>query len=168
MRTKCKTPSTGRTVNYTASALGTAWQTLAEAPDFSVPDNSNIFPSRDLGDPSRGIPADLNRGIRAGEIFFMTPMFAHNFSTTDCYVYVQLVEEADSLGRIRTTACPGRMLVPAGDTALVPIQGRSLLKRIATNNLGDQLQVRAERAGALDLWVTGEEKPSAEHIGVGK
>lgn len=152
-RIKCKTPSTGRPINLTATNLGTSWVTLAEAPDFSVPDSGNIFAARD--------PLDGNRAIRAGEIFFMTPIYARNKSTVDCWIEVRLRQE-DGV----TVECPGRMMVPANDTALVPVQGRSLIKRGATNLLGDQLQVRAQTANALDLWATAEEKPSTEHIGV--
>ena len=152
-RIHCKTPSTGRPVNLTVADLGADWITLAEAPDFSVPDASNIFAARD--------PLDGNRAIRAGEIFFMTPIYARNKSAADCWIEVRLLQENGSV-----VECPGRMLVPAGDTALVPVQGRSLVKRGAANPSGDQLQARAQTAAALDLWATAEEKPSAEHIGV--
>lgn len=152
-RIHCKTPSTGRPVNLTVSNLGTGWVTLAEAPDFSVPDASNIFAARD--------PLDGNRAIRAGEFFFMTPIYARNKSGADCWVETRLLQENGAI-----VECPGRMLVPAGDTALVPVQGRSLIKRGATNTSGDRLQVRAQTSMALDLWATAEEKPSAEHIGV--
>lgn len=152
-RITCKTPSTGRPVSLTAVSLSTAWTTLAEAPDFSVPDASNTFSDRD--------PVDPSRAIRAGEIFFLTPLFARNKSTSDCWIEVRLMRENGT-----AVECPGRMYVPAGDTALVPIQGRSLVKRVATSSAGDRLQVRAQVANALDLWATAEEKPSAEHIGV--
>jgi hypothetical protein len=152
-RIKCKTPSTGRPVNLTSTNVGTGWATLAEAPDFSVPDASNIFTARD--------PDDANRAIRAGEIFFMTPIYARNKTTSDCWIDVRFMSESGA-----TVECPGRMVIPGGDTALVPVQGRSLIKRGATNTSGDRLQVRAQTANALDLWATGEEKPSAEHIGV--
>ena len=152
-RIKCKTPSTGRPVNLTVTNLGSDWVTLAEALDFSVPDASYVLTERD--------PLDGNRGIRSGEIFFMTPIYARNKSAADCWIEVRLKQEDGSI-----VECPGRMEVPANDTALVPVQGRSLIKRGATNLLGDQLQVRAQTANALDLWATAEEKPSTEHIGV--
>jgi hypothetical protein len=152
-RIKCKTPSTGRPVNFTVSSVGTDWTTLAEAPDFSVPDASNIFPSRD--------PGDANRAIRAGEIFFMTPLYARNKTALECGIEVRLLLENGT-----AVECPGLMAVPGNDTAIVPVQGRSLLKRNYLGASGDRLQVRATRAGVLDLWTTAEEKPSAEHIGV--
>ena len=152
-RITCKTPSTGRPVNAVLVSLGTDWVTLAEAPDFSVPDASNVFPDRD--------PTDISRAIRAGEIFFLTPIYARNKTSQDCWVEVRLMQEDGT-----TTACPGRMVVPGGDTALVPVQARTIVKREPANVNGDRLQVRAQTAKALDLWATGEEKPSAEHIGV--
>lgn len=152
-RIKCKTPSTGRPVNLVAASLGTDWQTLAEAPDFSLPDTGNTFVDRD--------PTDINRAIRPGEIFFMTPIFARNKSSQACWLEVRLLQESGT-----TIECPGRMVVPGGDTAMVPVQGRSLVKRGATNTFGDRIQVRAQTAAVLDLWATAEEKPSAEHIGV--
>lgn len=152
-RITCKTPSTGRPVSFTATSLGTSWATLAEAPDFSIPDASNVYSTRD--------PNDAGRAIRAGEVFFLTPLFARNKSVEDCWIDVRLVMESGAV-----VECPGRMYVPAGDTALVPIQGRSLVKRVAGSSSGDKIQVRAQVSGALDLWATAEEKPSAEHIGV--
>ena len=152
-RITCKTPSTGRAVNLTTVSIGTDWTTLAEAPDFSVPDTSNAFPARD--------PRDSTRAIRPGEIFFLTPMFARNKTEQPCWVEVRLLLESGV-----AIECPGRLYVPGMDTALAPLQGRSLVKRNPTGANGDRLQVRAEFAGMLDLWVSGEEKLSSEHIGV--
>ena len=152
-RIKCRTPSTGSPINFTFSGITTAWTTLAEAPDFSVPDTSNVYPDRD--------PDDSGRAIRVGEIFFLTPVFARNKTDQDCWIEVKLLSENGV-----SIECPGRMVVPARDTALIPVQGRSLLKRVAENEFGDRLQVRAQTNYALDLWATAEEKPSSEHIGV--
>jgi hypothetical protein len=152
-RITCKTPSTGRPVNIVSSLITTGWTTLTAAPDFSVPDTSKIYSQRDT---------DTSRGIRPGEIFFLTPVFARNISETqDCWVEVRILDEAGA-----AYECPGKMLVPAGDTALIPVQGRSLLKRNALSSTGDRLQIRAEVANLIHVWASAEEKPSAEHIGV--
>jgi len=153
MRITCKTPSTGRPINYTVIDLGTDWTTIAEAPDFSVPDASDVFPARD--------PLDATRAIRPGEIFFLTPMFARNKSAALCWVEVRLVREDESI-----IDCPGRLYVPTLDTAMAPLQGRSILKRIPTGSTGDIIQARAQTANAIDVWASGEEKLSSEHIGV--
>lgn len=153
MRIKCKTPSTGRPVNFTAPNLSTEWVTVAEAPDFSVPDTSSVFPARD--------PLDTTRAIRPGEIFLLTPVFARNKTTNSCWVEARLLLESGAV-----IECPGRQVIPGQDTALIPLQGRSLVKRLAAGVNGDRLQLRAQTADVLDVWGSGEEKPSAEHIGV--
>jgi hypothetical protein len=65
-----------------------------------------------------------------------------------------------------TTIEIGKVEVPAGDTAFIPIQGRSLFKRTANNVTGDTLQVRSEISGIFDVWVAAEERLSNEHSGV--
>jgi hypothetical protein len=153
MRIKCKTPSTGRAINLTKINIGTDWTTVGEAPDFSVPDTSSVFPARD--------PEDTTRAIRPGEIFFLTPMFARNKGIDDCWIELRILFEDGTI-----VECPGRMYIPGMDTALAPMQGRSILKRNPLGINGDRLQVRAQTANRLDIWVTGEEKLSSEHIGV--
>lgn len=152
-RIKCKTPSTGRSVNITVPNVPSDWTTIADAPDFSVPDTGIVYTNRD--------PDDTSRGIRAGEIFFMTPIFVRNKSTTTRWIEVRLLLENGTI-----VECPGRMQVPATDTALIPLQGRSLLKRGALSLNGDRIQIRSELAGIMDAWASAEEKTSAEHIGV--
>jgi len=64
---------------------------------------------------------------------------------------------------------PGRVVVPALDTAYIAVQGRSLIKRSPSATapaFGDRLQVRADVADALDVWLAAEERLAAEHIGV--
>jgi hypothetical protein len=56
--------------------------------------------------------------------------------------------------------------VPAGDTAFIPLQGRSLFKRTANNQIGDTIQVRAELSNIFDVWAAAEERLSSEHSGV--
>ena len=56
-RITCKTPSNGRPLNIVAGGVGTSWTTVAEAPDFSVPDPSATYATRD--------PTDATRAIRA-------------------------------------------------------------------------------------------------------
>lgn len=152
-RIKCKTPSTGRPVNFTKASLGTDWTTIAEAPDFSVPDTSNTFPTRD--------PQDVTRAVRPGEIFFLTPLFARNKTLDACWIELRIITEDGT-----AIECPGRLYVPGMDTAIAPLQGRSLVKRVAAGANGDRLQARAEFANRLDIWASGEEKLSSEHIGV--
>lgn len=151
-RIVCRTPSTGKGLRITKNNVATTFQTIAEAPDFSVPDASVKFPTRDPGDPGRA--------IRPGEIFFLTPLAAKNKDTVDRWVEIQLVTEDGVTIEI------GRVEVPAGDTAYIPLQGRSLFKRGASNANGDVVQVRAETATSFDVWTAAEERLSSEHSGV--
>jgi hypothetical protein len=151
-RIKCRTPSTGKPIRVALSNVGNTYVSIAEAPDFSVPDASTKFPVRD--------PLDIGRAIRPGEIFFLTPMSAKNKDTVTRWIETRLVTE--DLDEIEL----GRIEVPAGDTAFIPLQGRSLFKRTANTVNGDTLEVRAELSGIFDVWAAAEEKLSSEHSGI--
>ena len=151
-RITCRTPSTGRPTRVSLVDVGASLTTIIEAPDFSVPDTSNKFSTRD--------PADASRAIRPGEIFFLTPLAATNKDTVTRWIEVVLVTESGA------SIVFAKMKVPAGDTAYIPMQGRSLFKRDSTGTYGDRIQVRAEVANAFDVWSSAEEKLSNEHTGV--
>jgi len=164
-RIKCKVPSTGYTKNYTSVKLdnGTeistlpkfpVWATVMEAPDYSVPDTRLIYSARD--------PLDAGRAIRPGETFIMTPIFARNNDNDNpCEIYVELVLESGTI-----IPCPGKMVIPAGDTVMIPVQGRSLLKRDKNSAFGDRIRLSSDSENAVYVWGSGEEKLSAEHTGV--
>lgn len=151
-RIVCRTPSTGKGIRIAESNVANTFITIAEAPDFSVPDASVKFPTRD--------PSDAGRAIRPGEVFFLTPLAAKNKDTVDRWIEVSLVTEDSDTIEI------GKIEVPAGDTAFIPLQGRSLFKRGANNTNGDTLQVRAEVSSIFDVWAAAEERLSSEHSGV--
>jgi hypothetical protein len=151
-RIVCRTPSTGKGLRISESDVANTFVTIAEAPDFSVPDASVKFPERDPDDPGRA--------IRPGEIFFLTPLAARNKDSADRWIEVVLVTEDDDTIEI------GKVEVPAGDTAFIPLQGRSLFKRTANNTNGDTIQVRAEVSSVFDVWAAAEERLSSEHSGV--
>jgi hypothetical protein len=151
-RITCRTPSTGRPIRASLANVGTTYATIAEAPDFSIPDPSNVFTVRD--------PLDETRTIRPGEIFFLTPLSAKNKGATEAWIETALLTEGG------VTIELGRVAVPAGDTAFIPIQGRSLFKRDHTASNGDRLQVRAQSSNTFDVWSAAEEKTSSEHSGV--
>lgn len=151
-RITCRTPSTGKPLRIAENDIPTTFTVIAEAPDFSVPDSSIKFSERD--------PTDESRAIRPGEIFFLTPLAAKNKDTLERWLEVVLVTEDSETIEL------GRVEVPAGDTAFIPIQGRSLFKRVANSAVGDTLQVRAETNNSFDVWGAAEEKLSSEHSGV--
>lgn len=151
-RIKCQTPSTGKPVNVTAAGVATSWATIAEAPDFSVPDTAARYPDRDS--------TDASRAIRPGELFFLTAMTAKNRDTVTRWVELRLLREDTSVVEL------GRISLPAGYSSSFAIQGRSLLKRVPAGANGDRLQARAQAGAVIDLWASAEEKLSAEHFGV--
>ncbi len=151
-RITCRTPSTGKPLRIIQADVANTFVTVAEAPDFSVPDASNKFPDRD--------PTDDTRAIRPGEIFFLTPIAAKNKDTVTRFIEIIYVTENDETIEV------AKVDIPAGDTALVPLQGRSLLKRTANTVSGDTLQIKAEVENVIDIWVSAEEKTSNEHVGV--
>jgi len=151
-RIVCRTPSTGKGIRISESDVSNTFVTIAEAPDFSVPDASTKYPVRD--------PVNPSRAIRPGEVFFLTPLAARNKDTVDRWIEVVLVTEDNDMIEI------GKVEVPAGDTAFIPLQGRSLFKRTANNDIGDTIQVRAETASVFDVWAAAEERLSSEHVGV--
>jgi hypothetical protein len=153
-RIKCRTPSTGKPLSIRLDNVSTTYVTIAEAPDFSVPDAAGNFPVRDPAEPTG------SRAIRPGEVFFLTPLAAKNKSSSTYWIETKLVTEANANIEL------GRVDVPAGDTVFIPLQGRSLLKRDANTANGDVIQIRAEIANTFDIWVSAEEKLSSEHIGV--
>ena len=151
-RITCRTASTGKPLRIVQTNVANTYITIAEAPDFSVPDASSKFPDRD--------PTDTTRAIRPGEIFFLTPMATKNKDSVDRWIETILVTEDDETIEV------AKVTVPAGDTALIPLQGRSILKRTANNASGDTLQIRAEISDVFDIWISAEEKLSNEHVGV--
>lgn len=130
----------------------TSFTTIAEAPDFSVPDASIKYATRD--------PLDESRAVRPGEVFFLTPMAVRNKDTVTRWLEVILLTE-DGI-----TIELGRAKVPAGDTAFIPLQGRSLFKRDPNAANGDRVQIRAEAISVFDVWASAEEKLSNEHVGI--
>jgi hypothetical protein len=152
-RITCRTPSTGKPLRIAKESVSNTFEVIAEAPDFSVPDASIKFAERD--------PSDAARAIRPGEIFFLTPLAARNKDeSNDRWIEIILVTEDNDTIEV------GKLEVPAGDTAFIPIQGRSLFKRVANNVTGDTLQVRSEINGIFDVWSAAEERLSSEHSGV--
>jgi hypothetical protein len=148
----CRTPSTGKTLRITLKDVSDQMTTIAEAPDFSIPDPSERFEDRD--------PNDASRAIRPGEIFFLTPMAVKNKSLQTESIEVYLLTE-DGVDIII-----GKLDVPAGDTGFVPLQGRSLIKRNPDAANGDRVRIKASAPAVFDIWCSAEEKLSNEHIGV--
>jgi hypothetical protein len=153
-RIYCRTPSTGKPLNLIYPDVTTSYVTipLANAPDYSVPDPSEVYSERDPDFPSRA--------ILPGEIFFLTPLSAVNKSDVEQWVEVIFLTQDD------ITVAAGRAVIPARDTAYIPLQGRSLLKTDPAATNGDRIQVRASAVDVIDVWVAADESPASQNIGV--
>lgn len=154
MRITCRTPSTGKPVRIgTTNVPSDVYQTIANPPDYSVPDPSFKYPVRD--------PTDPGRAIRPGEMFLLTPLMAMNRDIVDRWIEVRMVTELTN-----EIYVVGKVEVPAGDTVFIPIQGRSLFKRDPDATNGDILQVKAEVSGVFDVWGAGSESVAPDNSGV--
>lgn len=151
-RITCRTPSTGKPLRIALANVGTSDTSIAESPDFSVPDAAGTYSVRD--------PLDTTRAIRPGEVFFLTPLAAKNKSSSLIYLETSLYTEDNVRIEFANIA------IPPNDTAFIPIQGRSLFKRDANTPIGDIIQVKASVADTIDVWASAEEKLTSEHIGV--
>ena len=153
-RITCRQPSTGKPISISNSSIGTSWTNIAEASDFSVPDPSGSqYTSRD--------PLDASRGIAAGEVFFLTPLVAKNNTAITDWIEVRFKPESGA-----NNDSYGRIVVPAGESVAIPLQGRSLIKRDANSSNGDIIFVRAGNTASFHVWASANEQASAEHIGV--
>lgn len=153
-RIYCRTPSTGYAEKIILADVPATFTTipLANAPDYSVPDPSNQYEVRD--------PLDPTRAILPGQIFFLTPLSVTNKSGSEEYLDCQLLTEDGTIINF------GRAVVPAGDTAYLPLNGRSLLKRDPDATDGDQLQVSASNPSVFDVWAAAELSPASQNLGV--
>lgn len=157
-RIVCRTPSTGYAETLYLVDVPVTMTTLiggltgADAPDYSVPDPSNQYEVRD--------PLDPTRAILPGQIFFLTPLSCTNKSGTDESISAQLVLEGGN-----TTISLGTIVVPANDTAYIPLNGRSLLKLDANSVNGDQLQVSASTGNVFDVTISGDLSPASQNLG---
>ena len=158
-RIYCRTPSTGYPENLILADVPASFTTIpggvsgADAPDYSVPDPSNQYETRD--------PLDPTRAILPGQIFFLTPLSVVNKTGNEEWLECQLLLE-DGVTVIQF----GRAVVPAYDTAYLPLNGRSLLKRDPDASNGDQLQVRASTADVFDVWTAADLSPASVNLGV--
>ncbi len=133
--------------------VNTTWTTLAEAPDFSIPASGD--------DGAVADPADADRELRPGEVFFETPLKVVNTTATTRWVEVQMVLQGTSGQAIPVMP---RVLVPASDSVSLDIQGLRVLKTNLTNTEpGGRLQIQAEVNNALRVIGTAVELEASDH-----
>jgi hypothetical protein len=132
-------------IRGTNSTTGETPLTIAEAPDFSIPD------PEDAG----------SRIVVAGEIWFGTPLYLRNRSTS-----VTLTANVWIDGEDGSSLRVGIIEIPALETVAFPMQGQSLLKRLPGATFGDRLRMSGGEAGAIAYWATAYERRADEHIGL--
>lgn len=133
--------------------VNTTWQTLVEAPDFSIPASGDDGVVAD--------PADADRELRPGEVYIETPLYVTNNTATTRWIEAQMLLQGNSGQAIPLTA---RVPVPGGETLYLPIQGTRVLKTDLTNTEpGGRLQIQAEVSNALKVFGNAVELEAANH-----
>lgn len=131
-------------------SLGTSYQVLFEAPDFSVPDENQEFPDRDPADPN-------DRAIRPGELFVGRPILVSNTSGAEVTLDVRITrEDGTDLDVLVYT-------LPANSNGGIQLQGAALYKRTPANANGDRLLLRASAAGAVAVTGWYETRLASDH-----
>lgn len=155
--------STGMTIPVTVRSLSTSWVTVAEAPLFSVIDNAERFwPPDDLT-----ALLSTDRTLRHGELFFQTPLVAHNRGSAEVRVEVRIRYPVGPDGSNNWVQL-FNVVIPSygggnGDTFLFPVQGMHLV-RVPGWSFGQRLQMRASAASVVDVSFTCTEQEMPRHF----
>jgi hypothetical protein len=134
------------------AGLATAWTTILEANDFSIPDTSVRWPGVENRDPG-----DANRRIQPGFALVEAPLMFHNTDTVARWVEIRILTEAAA------EVLQARVTIPAGDTYMHPAPGQRLLKLTLASANGDRLQVRAQTASVIHLTAAASEGGAEQH-----
>lgn len=131
-------------------AIGTAWQTILEAPDFSVPDTQVRWPNdRD--------PDDNERRIQPGFALVEAPVMFHNSSLNTVTVEISILREDG------TRVLQAAIQITTQETYLHPAPGQRLLKLDKDVAQGDRLQVKASAGGVVSVTSAGSEGAAEQH-----
>lgn len=126
-------------------------QTLIEAPYFSIPGTGQSGVVLD--------PADADRELRSGEIFFATGIQIANVSAASLTVLAELVGEG---GAVVTTISPNLVVPPNEVLTLSP--GLSLFKRNLASPAAAGMLVRLSASDVgLQLTTTVLEREAIDH-----
>lgn len=150
-RINTEQPATAKSELVAIEGVSDTWETIAEAPDFSVPDTTKQWPNtRD--------PNDSDRRIAPGQVLIETPLMVHNRDTDRCTMTVRTHLEDG------TTAIQVAVEIPPGETYSHPLPGQTLTKRDQTATNGDRIEVQAARPDALDLTVSISTGLAEQHL----
>jgi hypothetical protein len=153
-RIRTDQPSSGRPLRLVYPSNGfvpDTWTTIVEAPDFSVPGTGDTGVTLD--------PADPDRELRPGEVFFETPLTVVNLGSVTRWIEVRLVTQNNTIHPLT----PNQLKVPANEAIYVPIQGLRLLKTNFTAIEGDALQMRASTGSSIKIIGSAVELEALTH-----
>ena len=146
-------PAVARPVRIFMRNVPTVWTSLAEAPDFSVPDPQQAWPAA-LRDP-----ADATRRIQPGQILFLAPLMIFNSDPNLSHT----IELCTLLEDGTTIIAQAAVTIPRRETYTHPIPGQRLLKLNPASATGDALQVRASAADMLQITGAAAQGAIEEH-----
>ena len=148
-RINTRLAATAQPVRIAFEGVPTAWTTILEANDFSVPDPNQDWPERDPDNP--------NRRIQPGYALVLAPLMMHNTSGASCWVEVRtMTESGDEVNQLRID-------IPSLDTYLHPAPGQQLLKLDLSTATGDRMQIRAQTAGVIHLTSAAAQGSAEKH-----
>lgn len=152
-RIRTDQPSSGKPLQLFIPSAGfvpSTWTTLAEAPDFSIPETGDSGVTLD--------PSDPGRELRPGEVFLEAPLTCINQDTVTRWVELQILTQTGH-------SCPvtPQISIPAKESVYLPIQGLRLLKTIFTATNGDRLQIRAATGSSIKVVGSAVELEALTH-----
>lgn len=137
-------------ISIVTGPIGDVWETVLEAPDFSVPDPQVRWADdRD--------PEDDERRIQPGFALIEAPMMFYNPGPQDVTIEIAILRE-DAV-RIQQASIE----IAANETYLHPAPGQRLLKMDPTSTNGDRFQVRCSVGGQVRLTSTASEGAAEQH-----
>jgi hypothetical protein len=146
-------PAVARPIRIRMVDVPDLWTTLVAAPDFSVPDPQQAWPTafRDPNDP--------NRRIQPGQVLFLAPLMIFNTDPNASHrIEIRTVFE-DGITVIEQAA----VTIPKRETYTHPIPGQRLLKLDPASETGDALQVRASAPDLLQITGAAAQGAIEEH-----
>jgi hypothetical protein len=147
-------PSSGKPIRIVEIDIpANEWVTLAEPPDFSVPEEDEGLPSD---------PADDNRSLLPGKLFIQAGIVVTNKTSNVQTFSMRLLLEGDESSE-NAVLLISDQFIPPNEPAIVALRGQELFKSSVDSEVGDRLQIRVNTANAFDVFGTVIESPLPEH-----
>jgi hypothetical protein len=162
-RIKTDQPSSGKPLQLfipNAGFVPSAWTTLVEAPDFSVPASGDSGQTGEVPPQAYPVldPGDPGRELRPGEVFLEAPLTCTNQDTVTRWVELRIYTQTN-----HAIPVGPQISIPAKEAIYVPIQGLRLLKTSLSATNGDRLQIRASVGSAIKVIGSAVELEALTH-----